>query len=153
MIHETLEIQAPAIYHCDISRQLMRDPVISVHGYTFERATILKWLALGNNFCPCSGKDMTVHDLISARNLKEEINTWRRENSLSSDAIIGMTLIIGRDHDDLLPKKNLSLDDDDVDHKEKEEPIKDNRNMNRNIRITPLRRMVRNVLRVHPSAA
>ena len=106
----------------------MRDPVISVHGYTFEKQVITNWLVgLGNNFCPCSGKDMTIHDLVYARNFKEEINQWRAENGLPSDCmkrdkIIGMTLTIGGkeeaeglancedDHSTLLDKEDKEED-------------------------------------------
>ena len=95
MQYSESDILAPAIYYCDMSRQLMRDPVISTYGYTFERRAIMNWLSLlGNDFCPCSGKDMTIQDLIDARNLKNEINTWRAEHGLPSDNIIGRTVVI-----------------------------------------------------------
>ena len=102
-----------------MSRQLMRDPVISVHGYTFERQAITNWiLVLGNNFCPCSGKDMTLHDLVSARNFKEEINMWRAEHGLPSDKnIIGMTLTIPGD-EECHQTNDIEEQNNELDHEE-----------------------------------
>lgn len=95
------EVQAPALYLCDMSRQIMRDPLISKHGYTFEKTAIMAWLqSLGNDFCPCSGKDMTIHDLVEAKSLREEIHMWRAENGLPSDRIVGMTLCIDGSKED-----------------------------------------------------
>ncbi len=96
---------------------------------------------------------MTVNDLISARNMKEEINTWRKENGLASDSIIGMTLIISKDYDDLLNSQGLRLDDEHMDMIEKEPMKEECANINSKIRIAPLRRMVRKVLRIHPHTA
>lgn len=147
------DIKAPEIYYCDFSHQLMRDPVISIHGYTFDRAAILKWLALGNNFCPCSGKDMTMQDLISARNLKLEINTWRAEHGLPSDIIIGMTLVIKEENDQdeilLHDVPRISCPDE---TEKVEEFTKELTRGNSRLRIIPFQRMVRKVLRVHPSS-
>jgi hypothetical protein len=92
----------------------MRDPVISIYGYTFERRAIMNWLTiLGNNFCPCSGKDMTIHDLITARNLKNEINTWRAENGLPSDSIIGRTVLVMEEGHDEASSSSSCHDNDD----------------------------------------
>ena len=112
--HSESDIPAPAIFYCDMSRQLMRDPVISVYGYTFERRAIMNWLSvLGNNFCPCSGKDMMIQDLVDAPNLKNEINAWRAEHGLPSDNIIGRTVVVRANMiDDHLGESSSSLSDD-----------------------------------------
>lgn len=95
MSKQSNNVATPALYLCDMSRQLMWDPLISSHGYTFEKKAILRWLNMGNNFCPCSGKDMSVNDLVAARSLREEIHFWRAENGHPSESILGMTLSIG----------------------------------------------------------
>ncbi len=150
MIVQPSNLHTPEIYFCDMSRQLMRDPVISVHGYTFERGAIAKWLALGNNFCPCSGKDLAVHDLIVARNLKEEIQTWRAENGLPSDKIIGMILITGADHNqDRHDQEGLCLDD----NRNEKMPVEDVSISNRRIPLSPWKRIVHKAFGVLPRAA
>ena len=99
MIPQTTEVEAPALYLCDMSRQIMTDPMIGKHGYTFEKSAILGWFELGHKFCPCSGKQMSAGDLVAARILKEEIHIWRAENGFPSESIVGMTLSFGKDKD------------------------------------------------------
>lgn len=79
-MNKTKPTAAPAPFYCSLSHQIMEDPVLSIHGYTFERCVIMRWLEMGNRFCPCTGLDMSRKDLITARRLREEIDMWRDDN-------------------------------------------------------------------------
>jgi hypothetical protein len=77
----------PEEFICHLSHQVMTDPVMSVHGYSFQREAILHWLGpMYNDFCPCTGKPMSMKDIVSNRSLQSRICTWNDENGYSSSS-------------------------------------------------------------------
>jgi hypothetical protein len=71
---------APFEFFCSLSHQLMADPVLSIHGCTFERQAILTWLDMGYDICPVTAKPMSLGDIISDKKLRSKIQRWREEN-------------------------------------------------------------------------
>ncbi|KAG6488537.1 U-box domain-containing protein 8-like [Zingiber officinale] len=47
-----MEVQLPDDFRCPISLEVMTDPVILSSGHTFDRASIQRWLDVGNRTCP-----------------------------------------------------------------------------------------------------
>ncbi|XP_038988197.1 U-box domain-containing protein 8 [Phoenix dactylifera] len=47
-----MEVEFPDDFRCPISLEVMSDPVILSSGYTFDRASIQRWLDSGNRTCP-----------------------------------------------------------------------------------------------------
>lgn len=61
---------------CPISMEIMKDPVITPDGITFDRQSILDWLEK-NNYCPLTKNPLEKHQLIPNRNLKEAIEKYK----------------------------------------------------------------------------
>ena len=69
------------VYTCPINMEIFVDPVITKEGYTFERHAILKWLET-NNTCPLSRGPLTINELIPNKNLKQQIEYFRKIGKL-----------------------------------------------------------------------
>ena len=62
---------------CPITQQLMKDPVVTSDGYTFERNEIQTWLDKGNDTNPVTGQKLENKNLIPNRALKDVIDEYR----------------------------------------------------------------------------
>lgn len=69
---------------CPISRQMMTDPVLASDGYTYERASIVGWLATKST-SPATGEELDKNKLVPNHQLRSEIQTWA-EYKESEDA-------------------------------------------------------------------
>jgi hypothetical protein len=58
--------------------EVMRDPVITADGQTYERMEIEKWFALGNRTSPLTGEELPSTNLLPNIALRKAI----RENGL-----------------------------------------------------------------------
>lgn len=68
----------PTKFICPITKEVMRDPLMTCFGQSYERNAILKWLEYHNNTCPLTRKTLNITDLIRNRTLKYQINTWHK---------------------------------------------------------------------------
>ena len=68
---------APSNYICPLTGGIMSDPVLSIHGTTYERRAILKWIDMGFSHCPMTGKPLTIQDLVSDKKLCSVIAGWK----------------------------------------------------------------------------
>ena len=62
-------------FHCPLTMELMRDPVITADGQTYERAEIESWFALGKRTSPLTGAELPsthVTPNIALRNAIQE---------------------------------------------------------------------------------
>lgn len=59
---------------CPISKEIMKDPVITDNGISYEKKDILKWLKKNKN-CPITGEYLDTSLLISNIQLKNIIIT------------------------------------------------------------------------------
>ncbi len=50
-------------FQCPLTMEVMRDPVITVDGQTYERTEIEKWFALGNRTSPLTGEALPSTNL------------------------------------------------------------------------------------------
>jgi hypothetical protein len=75
---------APSRLLCNISFDLMQDPVIAPSGYAYERANITDWLLI-NSCDPMTRRPLTLAQLYPDRALKEAISYY--QNNYQSFAI------------------------------------------------------------------
>mmetsp|Transcript_27122 Transcript_27122/g.44793 ORF Transcript_27122/g.44793 Transcript_27122/m.44793 type:complete len:249 (-) Transcript_27122:502-1248(-) len=70
----------PQEFLCDLTKEIMREPMVSRYGNHFERKAIMDWLQQGNNYCPVSGQALRPSNLISDKNLQWKIQFWATKN-------------------------------------------------------------------------
>jgi hypothetical protein len=66
----------PSKFLCALTSTLMSDPVMSIHGHTFERTAILAWLD-NSSKCPITGKPLELEGLVSNKTLRSTIIGWK----------------------------------------------------------------------------
>ncbi|KAK4775423.1 hypothetical protein SAY87_023384 [Trapa incisa] len=66
----------PKDFCCPISLDLMKDPVITSTGQTFDRCSILRWVQEGHVTCPKTGQMLAHTKLVPNRVLRNLINQW-----------------------------------------------------------------------------
>lgn len=73
-------------FFCPITGDIMRDPVETSSGFTFEREAIEKWLAMGNSLCPLTKTPLSKLSVRPNRTLRQSIEEWRNRNIMISIA-------------------------------------------------------------------
>jgi hypothetical protein len=68
---------------CPITHELMRDPVLSRTGHSYERGAIVPWIAKHNS-CPLTRQNLRLADLITNHNLRVEIQNWQMQHPTAS---------------------------------------------------------------------
>ena len=71
--------EPPVEYRCPIAQELMRDPVVTADGHTYERAEIFRWLC-NNETSPLTGQVLPSKVLTPAIVLKQLIGAWLDEH-------------------------------------------------------------------------
>ncbi|XXG88726.1 hypothetical protein AAC387_Pa12g0903 [Persea americana] len=77
------EIEIPKYFICPISLQIMKDPVTTVTGMTYDRSSIERWLFHGSNTsCPVTKQPLTKNsDLTPNHTLRRLIQAWCTANA------------------------------------------------------------------------
>lgn len=83
-----IEIEAPEEFVCPLTLDVMRDPVMSRYGQSFERSEILQWLRAGHGVCPLSRRPLSLQDLVTNHALKTKIAEWRKENGQDNVVVV-----------------------------------------------------------------
>lgn len=78
---------APSSFICPLTLTVMKDPVMSRYGQSYERGAILEWLAAGNETCPMTRQPLRMSDLISNPQLRLKIRRWQIENSFDINLV------------------------------------------------------------------
>lgn len=65
----------PNEFECALGLSLMRDPVSTPYGHTFERARILEWLRV-HAVCPITDNALRANQLVPNIALRQAIETW-----------------------------------------------------------------------------
>jgi U-box domain len=78
--------QHPVEFVCPLTKQLMKEPVLSKYGHHFERSAILQHIDSGHPFCPVSGTPLRSSDLIPNNTLQWKIKCWAEGNGLETSA-------------------------------------------------------------------
>ncbi len=72
---ETLSDVEYESFFCPISQEVMKDPVITPYGVSYDRQSILSWLKK-NNTCPITKNILSEKDLITNYALKNTIEDY-----------------------------------------------------------------------------
>ncbi|KAK7268096.1 hypothetical protein RIF29_20783 [Crotalaria pallida] len=79
------EIEVPHFFTCPISLQIMKDPVTTITGITYDRDSIEHWLFSNNNVnttCPVTKQPLpTDSDLTPNHTLRRLIQAWCTQNA------------------------------------------------------------------------
>ncbi|OAY60553.1 U-box domain-containing protein 21 [Manihot esculenta] len=75
-----MEILVPSHFRCPITLDLMKDPVILSTGITYDRESIDKWIADGNQTCPVTNQVLLSFDQIPNHFIRKMIQDWCVEN-------------------------------------------------------------------------
>ncbi|THG20853.1 U-box domain-containing protein 11-like isoform X1 [Camellia sinensis] len=82
----------PVDFHCPISLELMRDPVIVATGQTYERSYIQRWIDCGNTTCPKTQQKLQNLTLTPNYVLRSLISQWCAKHNIEQP----MALTTGR---------------------------------------------------------
>ena len=72
-------MEVPDVLCCKITYTIMRDPVITSSGVTYERSAIMKHLKENGNFDPVTRKPCTPSELYPNLAVKEMAEDWIRK--------------------------------------------------------------------------
>ena len=102
----------PSFFFCPLTRTIMRDPVITPDGYTYERRAILRYLCLGLGLDPMSNNPLQHVHLVDDRLVRQAIDKARKEAWIryavqlpiidDDDDENGNDKIVDDDHDDVM---------------------------------------------------
>ena len=70
------EKDTPDDYKCPITHEIMRDPVSTINGFTYERTAIKKWILIKETE-PLTNLPLSSTILLPNTRLKEEIDNFR----------------------------------------------------------------------------
>jgi hypothetical protein len=71
-----VELVIPNHFRCPISLDLMKDPVTSSSGITYDRESIETWLEARNFMCPATNQILRNFDQIPNHTLRKMIQEW-----------------------------------------------------------------------------
>ena len=77
----SVEQEIPSYYICPITKQIMRQPMMTRWGVCFERHAVIQWLERGRGFCPVTKKARSPRDLVPNTKLQKQINAWRSKHN------------------------------------------------------------------------
>ncbi|XP_062180032.1 U-box domain-containing protein 16-like [Phragmites australis] len=75
----------PPDFRCPISLDLMRDPVVTASGQTYDSESITRWFGSGKSTCPKTGQVLSNLELVPNKALKNLISRWCRQNGIAVD--------------------------------------------------------------------
>ena len=74
-------VELPKSFCCSLTLELMRDPVSTADGHTYERAAIARWFADGNTTSPKTGAALEHKSIIPNIALRHAIEEWAETNN------------------------------------------------------------------------
>lgn len=66
----------PQEFLCPLTMDVMKDPVVTKYGQSYEREAILEWL-VGSKTDPMTRQPLRLRDIITNHNLKLQIRNWQ----------------------------------------------------------------------------
>jgi hypothetical protein len=67
----------PEKFRCALTKEVMKDPLVSKRGHCFERESIRKWMDEMGLVCPITGEELKPSDLVTNTKLQWEIQQWQ----------------------------------------------------------------------------
>jgi hypothetical protein len=96
-----------AKFLCPLTKEIMKDPVMSKSGYNFERTAILNYLQDMGQMCPVSKQPLYPSDLVSNGKLQWDIKQWQLQygdggaqemTKLELDTKISKAVMVSKDY-------------------------------------------------------
>jgi hypothetical protein len=84
----TSDLEIPDEFICPLTLELMRDPVMTKYGNSYERSAILKWVACGNARCPLTRRPLHLNDIVTNHQLRSKIRQFEKDNNLDITIIM-----------------------------------------------------------------
>ncbi|KAK4790086.1 hypothetical protein SAY86_017390 [Trapa natans] len=84
MVSDDASVTVPSFFRCPISLDLMKYPVSTCTGVTYDRSSIQRWLDSGNNTCPATMQVLSSTDLVPNLTLQRLIDIWSLSLRLDS---------------------------------------------------------------------
>ncbi|KAL7184529.1 hypothetical protein ACSBR2_026649 [Camellia fascicularis] len=81
----------------------MVDPVGTSSGHMFERSSIEKWFADGNNLCPLTMIPLGTSILRPNKTFRQSIEEWKDRNTMITIASMKPKLLVGEDEENYIP--------------------------------------------------
>ena len=76
----------PEEFQCEISRKLMRDPVKSPYGNSFDRKIIESWIQDFGHRCPITGQPLSIGQLCEDKEMKKSIAEWMLSKTMTTNS-------------------------------------------------------------------
>ncbi|TNV76976.1 hypothetical protein FGO68_gene15513 [Halteria grandinella] len=73
-------------FYCPISQEIMKDPVMTADGHSYEKKNIEKWLT-NNNKSPLTGEVLTNKALIPNHSLRSTIKDFLSKNPIIKEQL------------------------------------------------------------------
>jgi hypothetical protein len=67
----------PEKFRCALTKEVMKDPVVSKLGHSFEREAIRKWMDEMGAVCPITAEALNPSDMVTNNKLQWEIQQWQ----------------------------------------------------------------------------
>lgn len=83
-LNDDSDVVIPSNFICPLTLEIMKDPLISRHGQSYERRAIMEWIHQGNSTCPMTRQPLRLSGLITNHALKVQIELWKKENNYNS---------------------------------------------------------------------
>ncbi|CAL0327500.1 unnamed protein product [Lupinus luteus] len=97
-------------FYCPISLDIMMDPVETSSGKTFERSSIERWFAEGNNHCPLTMLPLDSSILRPNKTLRQSIQEWKDRNTIITISTIKSKLETEDEEEEILQSLNKLQD-------------------------------------------
>jgi U-box domain len=75
-------LRVPDEFICPLTLTVMRDPVVSKFGHSYERDAILSWLVEHRQTCPLTRKPLSLGGIITNHQLRGQIRKWQLEHEM-----------------------------------------------------------------------
>ena len=75
------EEEIPSNFECPITKNFMRDPVMTSDGHTYDRSAIEKWFAEGHLTSPSTGCQLATLLLAPNHQCRKGMEMWREKNA------------------------------------------------------------------------
>uniref|UniRef100_A0A7S2RXM5 U-box domain-containing protein n=1 Tax=Rhizochromulina marina TaxID=1034831 RepID=A0A7S2RXM5_9STRA len=76
--------EVPGSFACAVNGHVMKEPMVSPYGHSFERSTIELWLRTQGSVCPVTHQPLTADMLKPDTKLRDQIVRWQIQRSTSS---------------------------------------------------------------------
>ncbi|GMI05742.1 hypothetical protein TrLO_g10632 [Triparma laevis f. longispina] len=108
----------PAKYLCEISRKILKKPVITPNEHVFEEKHIQDWFKKQGSVCPIEGVPLAERELMRHKELKTEVAHWVDDYFKSHSPAKKMAAGVGGDLDEGLTERRAGAGEDNNDNDE-----------------------------------